>query len=399
MPLEMLDWLSNDQRTSYAESSLLLDAPETPAPLFAYRALKSVLFGSHDADDAGEDEKENIPLETRSGLASTNLPKSHLKPKSLTPQRPTPRRMLSPAKSILRTPGIPTPRRLNASVKFKDIKQRSLNLSTIAEVPVIEGKANSPNSQHCAIASSEAEAPTRERTEPAAKPQISNSESQPEIYYNVKEIDAYIAATEHEMKKLVRYGQRMREYARLSQKENATLKRELDNVRKENAKLRRKEDLAISKEKAGHKAQNDGLFDLSPSKHVANVAAKTSAKYEPETAQQAFEGQRQHQPLRKFAEKLSKNHLPPNLIKIRTHEASPPLQPKIGAPVQHIPGSSYSLLDNTRLVSRTQLPPDRLAAAKARLRVKSEGRRKTLSMAEQVHKEDHGSSVVGLQDL
>jgi hypothetical protein len=395
---EMLDWLSSDQRGNYAESQIL-DAPETPAPVFAYRALKGVLFGSYDDDD-DENEKENIPLQTRSSHGFTNSQRSPLRPSSSTPQRPTPRRMLSPAKSILRTPGIPTPRRQNASVKFKDSKQTSMCLSTIAEGPTTEDKASPKGSDLPAIAPSEMRASTEKNTLLAAMTSGTTPESEPETYYNVAEIDAYIAATEREMKKLVRYGQRMREYARLSQKENATLKRELDAVRKENEMLRHRDGVPIIQPKTGRKAHDDELFDLSPPlKSAAGAAAIACLESEPKMTQPALGGQRPNLWREETAEKILRKPTSPNPVKRRTEEGSDYSQPDMKATTQPPPAASNALANNMRVAPRIQLPADKVAAAKARLRVKSEERRKALSMTRQVPKEDHGSSVVDWQDL
>ena len=49
----MPDWTRDDQ-------SQIPDAPETPAPLFAYRALKGILFGSPEYDEEEENNKENV---------------------------------------------------------------------------------------------------------------------------------------------------------------------------------------------------------------------------------------------------------------------------------------------------------------------------------------------------
>lgn len=398
----MLDWLSYDQRATYAETSQIFDAPETPAPFFAYRALKSVLFGSHEDEYGDDDEKENIPLETRSPQLSIDSQKSSLKPKSSTPPRPTPRQMLSPAKSILRTPGIPTPRRHNVSVKFKDIKPTSTTLNTIVEAPRTEEKANSPKLKHPAIFSAECQASADQTTESRKKSQTAEtrSESEPEIYYNVMEIDTYITATEREMKRLVRYGQRMREYARLSQKENVTLKRDLVNARKENERLRRGEYLTISQGKAGRTAENEGLFDLSPSsRDTVEAAAQVLPKGERRTLQEALEDRGQHLTRTETLENKLEKQPSPRSIKLRIEEVSASTQADRVASIRRISATSQYPAQKTRVVSRTQLPPDKLAAAKARLRVKSEERRKALNMADDVQKEDHGSSAVDRQDL
>jgi len=395
----MLDWLTSDHRGTYAESQML-DAPDTPAPVFAYRALKSVLFGSYDDEDEDENEKENIALQTRSSQGVTNSQRSPLKPSSSTPKRPTPRRMQSPAKSILRTPGIPTPRRQNASVKFKDSKQTSTDLSTIAEGPMTDAKAGSKGSDLPAVTSLELRAATEKQHLLAAKGPGPTSEPEPETYYNVMEVDAYIAATEREMKTLVRYGQRMREYARLSQKENSALKRELDDVRKENERLRHRDGLPIIQPKTGRKADDYGLFDLSPpSNPAAKPAATASPEDEPKMTQPAVEGQRPNLARKETAEKTPRKQPSPKPVRRKTEEGSDPSQPILKAAMRPPPTVSNSLANNMRVASRTQLPADKVAAAKARLRVKSEERRKALTTTRQVPKEDHGSSLVDWQDL
>ncbi|KAL9617577.1 MAG: hypothetical protein Q9160_007647 [Pyrenula sp. 1 TL-2023] len=47
----MLDWLTTEQQSHYAEDSRLLDGPETPAPVFALRAFKSLFQGSPSKED------------------------------------------------------------------------------------------------------------------------------------------------------------------------------------------------------------------------------------------------------------------------------------------------------------------------------------------------------------
>lgn len=391
----MPDWLCQDQGAMDSESSLILDGPETPAPLFAYRALKSVLFGSCDDD---EREKENIPLETHSSYITSNSPKIPLKIKSLTPQRPSPRRMLSPAKSILRTPGIPTPRRQNVSVKFKDLKHASKNLEMIAEGPATQEKGHLQNLKHPSVMLSKSQASLGEVAELAMKLQASSG-PQPETYYNVEEIDAYIAATERDMKKLVRYGQRMREYAKLSQKENATLKRQVAKLKEENAMLRQRGASKLSKQETGRTAETDGLFELSPpSKQEANTAALRYLGREPKMTNQRSGRQAHDEKPVEATEKMPPERSPPTLIKSDTGGVSASLQPDILRAADRISGVGSQPVDYVRLGCRIQLPPDRAAAAKARLRVKSEERRKTLSMAKDIQ-EDHGSSPVEWQNL
>jgi hypothetical protein len=394
----MLDWLTSDRLSSYAEPSQNLDAPETPAPVFAYRALKSVLFGLNDGD-SDEDDKENIPLETRSSKGSTTS-LNVFEHKSLTPTRPSPRRIFSPAKSILRTSGTPTPRRQNVSVKFKDIKPTSTDLGAISEEGVVTERFDSHRLKDPVLVSSKSKTSTEKPTALATKRQTPHSESLPETYYNVKEIDAYIAATEREMKKLVRYGQRMREYARLSQKENTALRRELEVVTNKNETLRHRDKLSTSQGKPGQEAKDAGLFDLSPpSKRLPKAAAQSHLEGDPEPTRRSFEEQSENQPRREPVEMMPKEQPTQKLIKNKTEEGPAPLRSDIVGPVKPISSSIAPVADTGRVASRTQLPPDRLAAAKARLRVKSEERRKALGMAERTNGDDHGSSALDWQNL
>lgn len=398
----MLDWLSNDQRASYTEASQILDAPQTPAPLFAYRALKSVLFGSRDDEESDDDDKENIPLQTRSVGASASNEIVFQKPKALTPSRPIPRRMLSPAKSILRTPGLPTPRRQNASVKFKEAKHTPTKPGTIAEASVREEKAVAQPAGQLAAKPMKSETPTKNAEDIATNAPKSGCESLPETYYSVKEIDAYIAATEREMRKLVRYGQRMREYARLSQKENASLARDLEGVRKENEMLRRRACTAVGPGEARQAAGDAGLFDLSPSSRPEAVPAmQADSQGGPRSTARAQSAQIQHQP-HKAIERIQPERPPsPHVAKSRTEDntAAATAKSDTTPPAQPVSTSIPHHVEHPRVASRVQLPPDRLAAAQARLRLKSEGRKKALGLAEQGEKEEHGSSVVDWHDL
>lgn len=395
-----MDWLNQDQRASYSESSQIFEAPETPAPLFAYRALKSVLFGFYDNDENDdENQKDGIPLQTRSGQGSSKFESVPPKPASLlTPQKPIPRRVLSPAKSILRTPGLPTPRRRNVSVKFTDLKHASMHVGAIAKEAVTGDKAVLQSSKHSSIRVTESHASSGQTAEMAVEP-LPDSEPTPETYYNVGEIDAYIAATERDMKKLVRYGQRMREYARLSQKENATLKREMEKLKEENATLRHRRDPGSSQNQPGQTADLEGLFKiLPPSRHATDTAAQKPPDDKPKRTPRLSEGQDDNGQREAAGGGTAKEHSPPKPTKNTIEDISVSLQPNIAGRIERKPVVDLRPADYARTATRSQLPPERLAAAKARLRVKSEERRKTLSMAAKI-KEDHGSSVVDWQNL
>src|SRR5277367_4910347 len=169
----MLDWLSNPSNPNpdpLSNTTFIPDGPETPAPVFAYRALRGILFGSPDDDSVVGDNKENvepppIPLPirgsssgtgTRGGRArpimTTSSPTKHTatttqrgiaRDSPLTsPARSKQLRSLqqSPAKSILRTPGVPTPRRRGtANVSFKDVRP-SVSPALVPKKPEAHGR-------------------------------------------------------------------------------------------------------------------------------------------------------------------------------------------------------------------------------------------------------------------
>jgi hypothetical protein len=390
----MLDRLSHQQDSRCEVASQVFDAPETPAPLFAYRALKSVLFGTHDGYESDENNKENICLDNLSDrlTESQNTPRKSQASTIQTPprQRPTPRRLLSPAKSILRTPGVPTPRRQNVTVKFKDAKSSSMKLDTSMD-GVISGHAPTPQPvKQSTVGSVVRPGASRgpEVLQPTVRPQ-SGSTGQAEAFYNVEEMDAYMASTEHEMKKLVRYGQRMREFARLTQKENALLKRELDGLRKDMKNPGRGKERQIGRAGQRQKAdrENGGLFDLTPIPSPPKLASPTASKAtQPEfptttaglsgTAGTSSKSHHQVRPRRPSAEREGITRTQLQEVAAAAAVTKSDLAAPFTAPATSPRPTAFDAYD-TRMAARTQLPPDRVAAAKARLRLKSEQRKRT----------------------
>lgn len=400
----MLDWLITDQNAQCADSSRILEAPETPAPVFAYRALKSVLFGSYDGYESDEGDKENIRLEDLSPRVLTRSQKTPRKSTSsaVTPQRPTPRRVLSPAKSILRTPGVPTPRRQNVSVKFKDTKSTPVNLGAISEGNV-EKENESPGPaqrKQSPIGKLESQTSKTAATELVMEERLYHPAPPAETYYNVEEMDAYVAATEREMKKLVRYGQRMREYTRLIQKENAFLKAELGDAGKEINALRTKEHQKSHKGQSGEEGKDVGLFDLAlPSTSPSKVAAQNCSAAKRGVPGSSLNGHSQTQPRAPTPEAIAKNPRSPRCEKGEDEGAGSMLKARLRPNMRQEPSPRPSAVLGVTMAARTQLAPDRLAAAKARLRVKSEERKRILSAGDNSNKEDQGLSVIDWQDL
>jgi regulator of replication initiation timing len=380
----MLDWLNKNQAASNAEVSQILDAPETPAPVFAYRALKGILFGSPDYDEEDED-KENItpatPIEkpkkamqkvdrcgrVDSSSLQPNLAQSpNARRREVHQVSPSPRkrRQISPTKSILRTPGIPTPRRQNVNVTFKDVRP---SVSPTA----VNAKLLPAQKEPTAATQSQQATKVAANTAGSAAPETVNAANEVEILpvpvYDMGAVDAYLTSTEREMKKLVRYAQKMKEYARVSQQENAALKVEINQLKRELEELRKAKTMTrgVSDEKIAEKASD------------IRMAAENDIK----ARVPAFELLGQIRPATATKSRnIDRNNAGTRVGKGRT-------QPGTELPDQKEPtdilaqdkGQYSEQVSKKRAASKAQLPPDRLAAAKERLRVKSEERRRALN--------------------
>jgi hypothetical protein len=388
---KMLDWLNANQAASVTEESQVPDAPETPAPIFAYRALKGILFGSPDYDNEDED-KENIapanPIQKVTPSVqdqSRSVHVSALPLRSKSPQSraregcegspsPRTRRQLSPTKSILRTPGIPTPRRQNVNVTFKDVR------ASVSPTGVTTKLLAARNEAKAAKEASNTTAATTTSDAPLGLgPAAHTVEPLPVPAYDLRSVDAYLKSTEREMKKLVRYSQRMREYARLSQQESAALKKERDGLRKELDEVRKAK--AMTKEtsggrKLGEKASVNGTAATKPVARMPGPRStweSTSPANRPDkihTVKAAGLRDRDASgDCRRSEEAGSRS------------SAKHAGKKEAGDILTHDGGYVAEIVSKKRAATTAQLPPDRLAAAKERLRVKSEERRRALSAA------------------
>ena len=387
----MLDWLSNNHGASATEDSQVPDAPETPAPIFAYRALKGILFGSPDDDDEDED-KENvapaIPDPTEKGAQQvtardaamgltpvrpkpTQLPSNQTRERQPVSPSPRKRRQMSPTKSILRTPGIPTPRRQNVNVTFRDVRP---SISPVA----VTAKLQAAQNESKAVISSERSINTTRATIATAPPGSGKAGDEvgvlPVQVYDTSSIDAYLKSTEREMKKLIRYGQRMKEYARVSQQENVALRKERDDLMREIEKLR------------SGKIKTKGVSDEQAMKDELDVrgirwrrgAGNTGGKRPREAVSGAEWGDKSHalKAARLTDKGASAGHEETHEPRTKwgNHQAG---QNELAAlPMRD---ERQDVVSKKRAASTAQLAPDRLAAAKERLRVKSEERRRALS--------------------
>lgn len=410
----MLDWLNNDGQPSATEQSQIPDAPETPAPLFAYRALKGIIFGSPDYDDEHEN-KENIapaqqPNEKARSVVGPKLRKtlpgdsSPLQSKSsrplnhrvrdAAPTSPSPRKRppVSPTKSILRTPGIPTPRRQKVNVTFKDVRA-SLSPVALAMKPP-------------AALAARLEIPTLTTTTTAAaavaKPSLTWTSATSETVelqalaapvYDMSSVDAYLKSTEREMKKLVRYSQKMRDYARKSDQENVRLRREQEGLRREVEKLKRAKEARVVKGDAGLAKDTDCRrlsktevlaveLRAGPARVRRDVATTKTGEEEggeDVDAQSTLTadlwgvvGIQSQESRNKHSNTVGKA--------VARVERQPDKAVVVECPLILERNEEHQQVTSQKKASRTaQLAPDRLAAAKERLRVKSEERRRALS--------------------
>ncbi|KIW20653.1 hypothetical protein PV08_01230 [Exophiala spinifera] len=234
----------------------VLDPPVTPAPVFAYRALKGVFFGSPESspENVYHNNKENItpvlslsPSPSKRKLALDAA--LHLTPSTKRTKRDSGGAILSPTKGILRTPGLATPRTKalrDVNVKFKSVSPEEVaqrrNHRLKMEGPRQVDKDKKEETQAPAVKNDNASLNNgglvcASTTNTAGTAAVST--------FTPCAIEAYIAQTEKEMKKLVKYGQKMREYARKKDAENLELKGMIEVLKRENERLRRSSDVGL----------------------------------------------------------------------------------------------------------------------------------------------------------
>ncbi|KIX96738.1 uncharacterized protein Z520_07457 [Fonsecaea multimorphosa CBS 102226] len=232
----------------------ILEGPITPAPVFAYRALRSIFFASPESSPEHDANKENLvpaypPSSPKRKHSTGNSPQTSPSPSQKRKRESDNTNnggggtILSPTKGILRTPGLATPR----AKYLKDINVKFKSVSP-------EGPKLAPPTLRCSKPTNNpAASPTKKKSTPVLQDPLLQDEelllgnrpttasvppSSPCVLSRAS-IEAYLAQTEKEMKKLVRYGQKMREYARKKDAENQELKSMIEQLRRENERLKR----------------------------------------------------------------------------------------------------------------------------------------------------------------
>ena len=228
----------------------ILEGPVTPAPLFAYRALRSIFFASPDSSPEHCNKENIVPayasLTAKSRIA---LPKSP----QVTPSQGRKKEhiadegvVLSPTKGILRTPGLATPRAKflkDVNVKFKSVSPEARQQDDVAlkSEPLTTKAKNAPvlvrDSQPLPHLAPPSILPDQEPAEPQTKTS-GDTCTIPTDPIPPAAFEAYVAQNEKEMRKLVRYSKKMREYAMKKDMENQELRLMIQSLRKENERFR-----------------------------------------------------------------------------------------------------------------------------------------------------------------
>jgi hypothetical protein len=375
----------------------ILDAPETPAPVFAFRALRNVIFGSPNDDDEGSKENASSPKQAptlRSKISALTGP-------SLSPsKRRKTNQYASPAKSILRTPGVPTPRKQNTNVTFKDVTP-SLSPQLTRKAPALNVVLTPEDAKGAVVAaqpSTKRPLPIRPSEtsntvlKPANKNQAAPASKSSEQTSATFDVEAYKLSTEKEMKKLVRYGQKMREYARKQDEEHTKLRIALEQLQKENEELRNRERLRGANQMEEQEQRKD--VEEGRQRQVSTTrSGRKMSNMEEEKQRARGTTDRRHADSRSISATHRKadaretnppKHKPVSPLK---RKASTQLQPepslarKTQDPVQPDPQAAGSGVDGKAPITgpgTARLPVERLAAARERIRLKAELRRKTI---------------------
>ncbi|KAK4945628.1 hypothetical protein LTR10_015247 [Elasticomyces elasticus] len=417
----------------------ILEGPVTPAPVFAYRAVRGIFFGSPDSSPE-HDNKENVdptPVSSPQKLGMMDerlqLTPSHKRKRDggatiLSPSKA----MLSPTKGILRTPGLATPRA--KLLKEINVKFKSVSPESAQQKPAAAKNAGNTNTNRGASSNKDSGYILRVSKsmgdlEPAKKelkvvaqtknglPPTTNTTAFPP-----SAMDAYMQQTEKEMKKLVRYGQKMREYARKKDAENVELKSMVEHLQRENERLRRAVDGEFQRTQDQDKSGNVYAGTVQGSGRIASTGLKLpkqSVKQENVTQRSATQQLRQpsasntvsgtksgpelstakhrtpsdHQqpPASISFHPKSKTDFLNNALPVRSASSGAPTQPSARTTTgnTHTNKNAAAALANIANTGTgsTRLAPDRLAAARERLRQRAEARKS--SVEDHTHQHDH----------
>ncbi|KAJ9603350.1 hypothetical protein H2200_012128 [Cladophialophora chaetospira] len=398
--------------TNMPGDATILEGPVTPAPLFAYRAIRSIFFASPDSSPEHYGKENMVPTYSKSPTKSKwKAPNSP----QLTPSQKRKREVvvnggvvLSPTKGILRTPGLATPRAKalrDVNVKFKSVSPEVRRTNATVQ--------NTSPSMPRAQLALEAIRPEQPKTAPATANQAKKSEARvtktdtgvlPSATLQCPlvpaAIEAYMAQTEKEMKRLIRYGKKMREYALRKDAENQELKIMIDELRRENERLRTSgtittrtlgQDLKMVEEhpqKIKDKTPHTTSKAISPALRNKNrgYVREEVDRVETTVKVQAFTDLKP-QP-RSFSDTMKPKTVPsrvfPDVRRRGDSTTATALISMSGDPsAKHTDNIVTSIPTSTTATNNgtLRLPPDRAAAARERLRKRAEARKTSAEIA------------------
>lgn len=243
-----------------------IDAAPTPAHIFAYRAFRSVFVRSPESSPVRppltepqhpNDNKENARDTAVRGSRFVTSPVRAKRDAELASDTLnlalTPKRQcvnpVSPTKSILKKSNVLTPRRAglrDVTVTFKDVRMSTSPELTRKGSPTRVRSQPDLRSTLATLSSVGLNAPVLRPTSANwtdGKAMVAKDETAPQTTADF-DLDAYIAQTEKEMRRLIKYGQKWRDQAKKQEQENARLQARLERLQKENNRLRR-EDRAV----------------------------------------------------------------------------------------------------------------------------------------------------------
>lgn len=412
----------------------ILEGPVTPAPLFAYRAVRGIFFAS--PDSSPEHDKENVdptpvssPQKLETMDARLQLTPSHKR------KRDSGTAMLSPTKGILRTPGLATPRA--KFLKDLNVKFKSVSPETIQQKPraaetakdTNKGASSSKESSHPLRTSksmSDLEATKKEHKTAPRPPDNTTKSGVPPTSGTTTlspgTIDAYMQQTEKEMKKLVRYGQKMREYARKKDAENVELRSMVERLQRENERLRRpmlseaetkqgQNGSANSHEGAvqGHGRKTPGNLKQTRQESIAQRPPTTHPRNPSPSRRVSSTATRRVSSATTHHTPSSHQHPPASARTAKTVAHALPVRSSSNSAAASHTSANTSTDDKTKSnstapassanpvgppitgTSSTRLAPDRLAAARERLRLRVEARKSSVEHHE--HQDDQHDSL------
>ncbi|PGH08590.1 hypothetical protein GX51_01109 [Blastomyces parvus] len=290
----MLGWLAGSARgeyTGFADDSKVQEAPETPAPLFAFRAFKNAIVGTPGPD--ATDDELTVPIKSLKPTVNRKATDIHMPLKQENPGpldiQPSHRKsdevppMASPTKSILLTPGTAATRRKtvsfgegvvdnerkrspfestayngNISRQWTGKHEGSGKKSSKLTKSLIEARSKKPgeerksneNDELFDIMDRKTRSPTKQTSRPKGNQEPPKDEddddreedvttnldephSQSGIYWK-SEFDSYRAKTEREIKKLIQYRSVAKSYAK---KKDLEMRRLSEKLKREEAKV------------------------------------------------------------------------------------------------------------------------------------------------------------------